>query len=223
MKYVGALLGGVITGAILFILLVYFNPLIKAKTVSPITAADNRKFDLVYSGTPGESILWTESGETNVSLRPPLVKTLSEPAIRETKLLVSMLQNSRGKIVGLGIKYETAAQETGFLNGVYPFNSTWHIWLLQRGGLMIEQKENHWSLFRDVVLPAKMSSSNSWRGGWYGILTSGPRQTGAAKVTGGSGNLAGLEGDAVEAINARAYSADTGPVAVEGRLTVSLD
>lgn len=222
MKYVGAFIAGLIAGAILFVLLVYFNPLIRVKTVSPITATDSSRFELVYSATPTESILWTESGSSNVEARPPMVKNLSEPAIQDTKLFVSLLQNSRGKVIGVGVKYETVAEETGFLNGIYPVNSTWHIWLLQRGGLMIDQKENHWLLYRDVVLPARMASSDSWRGTWQGIITIGPKITGVARIVGGSGNLAGLGGDAVESIGARAYSAETGPIAMVGRLSIAL-
>ncbi|MBT8085542.1 MAG: hypothetical protein HKN35_12545 [Woeseia sp.] len=222
MKYVGALLAGILAGIVLFVLLVYFNPLIKARTVSPIAVTDSRQFELVYTATPDDSILWADNGEVNARLRPPMVAKLVEPAINETKLLVTMLRNSRGKSVGVGIKFETVAEETGVLNGIYPVNSTWHMWLLDRGGMLIDQKENQWSLLRDVVLPAHIGSGDSWQGSWYGILTNGPQSLGTAAVSGGSGSLAGAVGAAIESISARAYSTIRGPVAMEGRITVSL-
>lgn len=222
MRYLVALLAGIVTGAALFALLLYFNPLIKVKTLSPIAVGSNSQFELSYGATPLESILWTDAGESNVRPRPPLVKELEEATIRNTRVIVTLLQSSRGAAAGVGVKFATPAEETGLLNGVYPVNSTWHIWLLQRGGLMIDQRENDWTLLRDVVLPAHLSSADSWRGSWYGILTSGPNASSAAQVFGGSGNLAGTNGEAVESINAKAYSAETGPAAMQGRLTISM-
>lgn len=221
MKYLVALLAGIATGAALFALLLYFNPLIKVQTLSPIAVSSNQ-FELTYGATPMQSILWTDAGSSNVRPRPPLVKELKEKTIANTRVVVTELRNSRGAPAGVGVKFTNPAEETGLLNGVYPVNSTWHVWLLQRGGLMIDQRANHWTLLRDVVLPAHLSSTDSWRGSWYGILTSGPNANGTARVLGGSGNLAGLSGEAVEAINAKAYSAETGPAEMQGRLTISL-
>lgn len=222
MKYLVALLAGIATGAVLFAALLYFNPLIKVKTLSPIAVSNNNQFELSYEATPLESILWTDAGTSNVRPRPPLVKELEEATIKDTRVVVTLLQSSRGEAAGVGVKFATPAEDTGLLNGIYPVNSTWHIWLLRRGGLMIYQRENDWTLLRDVVLPAHLSSADSWRGSWYGILTSGPSDSSAAKVFGGSGNLAGINGEAVEAINAKAYSAETGPAAMQGRLTISM-
>ncbi|MGB5246434.1 MAG: hypothetical protein WBN34_07785 [Woeseia sp.] len=222
MKYLIAILAGIATGAALFALLLYFNPLIKVQTLSPIAVSNNNQFELSYEATPLESILWTDNGETNVRPRPPLVKELEEATIRNTRVIVTMLRSSRGGPAGVGVRFATPAEETGLLNGVYPVNSTWHIWLLQRGGLMIDQRENVWTLLRDVVLPAHMSSADSWRGSWYGILTSGPNADGTGIVLGGSGKLAGADGEAVEAMNAKAYSAETGPASMQGRLTLSM-
>lgn len=222
MKHLIALVAGIVVGASLFVILLYVNPLIKVKTLSPIAATGDGQFELSYAATPIESILWTDNGESHVRPRPPLVRELQEATIEDTQIVVTLLRSSRGAPAGVGVKYQTTAEETGLLNGVYPVNSTWHIWLLQRGGLMIDQHENQWGLYRDVVLPAHLSSADSWRGSWYGIMTDGPSALGLARVFGGSGGLAGADGEAVEAINAKAYSAETGPVSMEGRLTISM-
>lgn len=222
MKYFLALLAGIATGAAMFAVLMYVNPLIKVKNLSPIAVATTSQFELSYEATPMESILWTDDGQSSVRPRPPLVQELFEKTIQDTRVVVTLLRSSRNDAAGVGVKFQAAAEESGVLNGIYPVNSSWHIWLLQRGGLMIDQRENHWTLLRDVVVPAHLSSADSWRGSWYGILTSGPEALDVAKVYGGSGYLAGQDGEAVEAINAKAYSAETGPASMQGRLTISM-
>ena len=75
---------------------------------------------------------------------------------------------------------------------------------------------------RDIVIPAQWAASKNWKGQWRQNLTSGPGVLGTASVAGGSGTFSGLESDAVEAYAARAYSAKTGPVAVDGELAIEL-
>ena len=41
-------------------------------------------------------------------------------------------------------------------------------------------------------------------------------------VSGGSGRFAGMSSEAVEALTARAYSAELGPVSMNGNLTLTL-
>jgi hypothetical protein len=101
-------------------------------------------------------------------------------------------------------------------------DSFWHIWLPARGSLVIEQTENRWSWLHDVVVPAYWSSGDNWRGNWYGVTTVGPGALGTGRLVGGSGSFSGKHGESVEAIKAKAYSAEVGPVAVDGSLTITL-
>ncbi len=223
MKYILALLGGIATGAALFALLLYLNPLASRTIMSPLAVTSSpRQMEFSFPVAPNEAIAATGSTLWGDPTWPPQLQTLWEPTVRDTSVLVSLLRNSRGQLAGLGVKFSTVAEETGLLNGVYPVSSAWHLWLLGRGGLMIDQSENHWLLLRDVLLPAWLSSADSWRGSWYGILTNGPNAIGTGRVIGGSGTLAGATGESVEAVNARAYSIAQGPVSMEGRLTVAL-
>ena len=50
----------------------------------------------------------------------------------------------------------------------------------------------------------------------------GPGDIGTAAVSGGTGEFAGLESEAVEAVSASAYSVSQGPVSMEGRLNIDL-
>jgi hypothetical protein len=72
------------------------------------------------------------------------------------------------------------------------------------------------------VIPARWSSGNSWRGSFHRIMTSGPGSLGTARVTGGSGIFADQTSESVESLTARGYSADTGPVSMDGSLTVAV-
>ena len=99
MKYLFALLGGILTGGLLFVLGLYHNPFSGQPSVSPLAVTDDRVMDLSYSAVPAESILYTDHGESPVKPMPDRVSELWEPAVADTRILVTSLQDSRG---GLG-------------------------------------------------------------------------------------------------------------------------
>ena len=75
-------------------------------------------------------------------------------------------------------------------------SSVWHVYLPGQGTFMIDQTENYWSYICEVVVPARMSSGDNWRGAFHGVMTSGPGALGTARVTGGSGLYRNLESEA---------------------------
>ena len=75
---------------------------------------------------------------------------------------------------------------------------------------------------RDILIPARLSAGDSWRGTFHRIMTSGPGSLGTARVTGGSGLFGGRTSESVESLTARGYSVQSGPVAMEGSLAVVL-
>lgn len=220
MKYLVALLLGIATGAALFAGLLYMNPFAIAPSISPLTVASDKLLELTYSPAPGQALAFVNDGQSRVPSYPPRIQSLWEPTIENTRVLVTALNNSRGMPVGVGVKFSTTAEEPGLLNAEVPVNSAWHLWLGGRGGLFIEQTENLYFYLRDIVVPARTGSGGAWSGSWFGILTSGPNSLATARVSGGSGTFAGVEGEAVESLNARAYSADSGPVTMDARLTI---
>ena len=74
----------------------------------------------------------------------------------------------------------------------------------------------------DIVVPAHWNSGDSWRGNWLGTVTSGPGALGTARMYGGSGIFRSVEAEAIETLSAKAYSAEYGPVAIDGQLTVEI-
>ena len=222
MKYLVSLVIGMLLGATLFAAGMYFNPFAERQTVSPLAMSDDEHLDLAYTAVPGETILYTDNGESIISTHPDRVAELWEPAIVDTRIAVNLLTDSRGEAMGLGIKFSTDSEQTRLISSQALVNSVWHIYLPGQGTLLVYQVENYWSYLREVVVPARWSSGDNWRGSWLSNITAGPGALGTAWVAGGSGQFLDLNSEAVEALSAKAYSVEQGPVAMTGELSVEI-
>ncbi len=222
MKYLISMSVGMLIGILLFVLGFYYNPFVGNPSVSPLAVSDLEMVELSYSLVAGDSIVFTNDGESRVQPHPSKVQQLWEPTVESTRGFVTILTDSRGKPAGLGVKFSSDAEETALINGEALVHSVWHIYLQDRGTIFVDQTENFWPYVREIVIPARLSSGDTWRGTWYGILSAGPGALGTARVTGNTGVLSGVESEAVESITAKAYSAVTGPVGMTGNLTIAL-
>lgn len=222
MKYVIALVAGMLCGAVIFALGLYLNPFAGNATVSPLAVAKGRIVDLSFSAVPDSGLLYTDNGDSIIDRHPERVALLWEPAIAGSRLFVTMLENSRGDIAGVAIKLLSKSERTSLIRGKALAESIWHVYMPGEGTLLIDQTENYWSYIRDVVIPARRSSADSWRGSFHRITTQGPGALGTARVTGGSGSFAGMTSEAVESLTATSYSAATGPAAMRGSLTIAI-
>jgi hypothetical protein len=221
MKYVASLVAGILVGSVLFLLLLYHNPFSDTHNVSPLAVSDVPLVAISYSAVPSEAIAWVDNGETRIEPRPSGIADLWEPTIARTRILVTEFTD-KGAPVGIGVKFSSDSESTRLLYAQALVDSAWHIYLPDSGSLFIGQRENLWPYLRNIVLPARWNSADSWRGTWFGITTSGPRALGTGTVAGGSGRYSGVTSEAVEALSARAYSAAQGPVAMTGTLTVAV-
>ena len=222
MKYLISMSVGMLIGIVLFVLGFYYNPFVGSPVVSPLAVSDLELVELSYSLVASDSIVFTNDGESHVKPHPSKVLQLWEPTVSQTRGLVTILTDSRGEPAGLGVKFSSDSEETALMNGEVLVDSVWHIYLQDRGTIFIDQTENFWPYVREIVIPARLSSGDNWRGSWYGILSTGPGALGTARVTGNTGVLSGVESEAIESITARAYSAVTGPVGMTGNLTIAL-
>ena len=222
MKYLLSLLLGVVTGVSLFLALLYFNPFAGRTEISPLAVSDQKLLNLRYDVVADKTLLYTNDGESLVAPYPPKVEEIWEPTVRDSWVMVVELTDASGDAVGVGVKFSSESDATRLLNAEVLVDSAWHIYLPGRGSLFVEQRENYWSYIRDIVIPARWSSGDSWRGAWLGIMTTGPNQIGTGRVWGGHGEFAGGESESVEPLQATAYSAVTGPAAMTGSLTVSV-
>lgn len=222
MKYIISLLIGMLFGAFLFVAGMFFNPFAEQVTVSPLAVSDDEHLDLTFTSVPGESILYTNNGESIINTHPDRVAELWEPAVVDTRVAVILLNDSRGQPAGLGIKFSSDSEQTALINSQALVNSAWHIYLPGEGTMLVDQIENYWAYLREIVVPARWSSGDNWKGSFFRIMTQGPGALGTARVSGGTGNFSGMRSEAVETLTARAYSAIEGPVSMNGSLTITL-
>lgn len=222
MKYVVALLLGLLFGAALFAVGLLLNPLIAETRLSPLSVTDAETISLSYSVVPAENILFTNDGESLQSPYPPKTPQLWEASIRETSAMVAVMNDARGAPAGIGVKLSSRSESTALLEGNAIVDSVWYIYLPAHGSLFIGQNENYWGFLREVYFPAWRGKANTWRGTWMSDMTSGPGVLGTADVHGNSGRLRGLNMEAVESLSVRAFSSDRGFVSADGRLTIAL-
>jgi hypothetical protein len=220
MKYVISLLLGALLGASLFSLALYYNPFAAQSTISPLSITQDRVINLSYSAVASDAILYTDDGESIIATHPDRVADLWELAIIDTRIFVTTLRSARGEVVGIGFKISSDSEQTSLINAKAEVNSVWHVYLPGQGTFLVDQSENYWSYIHDIVIPARWSSGDNWKGSFHKIMTSGPGALGIARVTGGSGEFAGQSTEAVESLTASAYSALEGPVSMNGNLTV---
>ncbi len=222
MKYVIALLLGIVAGVVLFVATLYYNPFSGKQTVSPLAVGSQQILSLSYTGVPSEAVLFTNNGESVVQPHPKDAAQLWEATVRNTRVAVVELSTSRGEPAGIGIKFSSDSESTRILHSQAVVDSAWHIVLPDRGTLFVNQQENYWPYIRDIIVSARWNSADSWRGAWSRVMTMGPNALGTGRVVGGNGEFAGIESEAVESLSATAYSAQIGPVALDGNLTISL-
>jgi len=222
MKYLISFVIGLLLGAAALVVALYFNPFLAKPGISPLAVSDDRVFELSYSAVPADTLLYTNDGNSNIRPHPDRVAELWEPAVADTTATVTMLEDARGNVAGLGIKFMSASESTSLLDGQAIANSVWHVYLPREGTFMIDQTENYWTYLRDVVIPARWNSADSWRGTYRELMTNGPGSLGTARLVGGSGRFEGLVSESVESLTARAYSASAGPVSVVGSLAIAI-
>ena len=209
-------------GAVVFLGVLYLNPLTTQQRLSPITVTDNDVVNLGYSAAAEDMLVYTNDGESRVDPHPAKVLQLWEAPIRKTRAIATVLTDSRGQAAGIGVKFSSDSEKTNILKGKAIVDSVWHIYMPERGSLFVAQSENFWGYLREVVIPAYWNSADSWRGIWRGNVTAGPGALGTASVAGGSGEFAGLKSEGVEALSAKAYSVELGPVAIDGELSIEI-
>ncbi|MGI9219749.1 MAG: hypothetical protein ACR2QS_01775 [Woeseiaceae bacterium] len=221
-KKAALLAAGMVFGLFLVAIAVVYNPFVKTHGLSPLTVTENEVVHLTYSAAAQDTIVLTNNGESQMAPNPPKVLQLWEPTVRDTTATLNVLEDSRGRTVGIGVKFSSDSEMTNISTGRAIVDSVWHIYLPGRGSVFIQQTENYWSYIRDIVLPAYRSSGDNWRGNWLKNITDGPGPLGTGWAAGGSGVFAGIDSAAVEALSAKAYTVDLGPVAMTGELSIEI-
>jgi hypothetical protein len=221
-RHILAMLAGIFFGLVIVAVAVFYNPFVGKQGLSPLAVTDNEIMQLGYSIAAADALVYTNNGESRVRPHPPRVAQLWEPTISSTTATVNVLEDGRGRTAGIGVKFSSRSEASSILDGEALVDSVWHIYLPERGSLFVAQTENYWGYIHDIVFPAHRSAGDNWRGVWHGNITAGPGAQGLGAVAGGSGKFAGIDATAVEALSAKAYTVDQGPVAITGELTIEL-
>ena len=222
MKFLIALLVGLLVGAALFVLAMIYNPFVTERGISPLAVSKSEIVALNFSAVPSDAIVFTNDGESQLKPHPAKVQQLWEAPIRKTQAMATIMHDARNQTAGIGVKFSSLSERTRLLQGDALVDSVWLVYLPGRGSLFIEQSENYWTFLREVGWPAYRNGANNWKGDWIGDLTAGPGALGTALVTGGTGMFRGLTMEGVETLSAQAYSADDGPLSANGRLLIEL-
>ena len=96
------------------------------------------------------------------------------------------------------------------------------MYLPTQGSFFVEQTENYWHYWREVVVPAYRSSGDAWSGTWLGNTTAGPGALGTSKISGGTGIFAGREMLGVESLAIKTWRVEGGALSAEGQLLIEL-
>ena len=241
MRYIIALVLGLITGVIIFVAGLTYNPFLADRRLSPLSVTNEEVITLSFSNVPNQSIVYTNNGESLQQSRlaralrlwkapirstsapyPAKVLQLWEAPIRDTEAMVTVMRDARGQTAGLGVKISSDSEKSRLLFGETIADSVWYVFLPEQGAFFIEQTENYWPFVREIAIPAWRSSANNWRGSWIGDMTAGPRALGTAAVSIRSGRAEGAQMNGVESLSVRAYSVDSGLVGAEGRLIIEI-
>jgi len=221
-RYFLSLLAGILMGLGLIFGYLYFNPMSTSNTLSPLSVTGNEVIRLNYSAVAEDALIYTNNGESQIAPHPAGVQQLWEVPVRLTTAMVTVLTDSRGEVAGVGVKFSSHSEKTDILNAEVIVDSVWHVYLPARGSVFMEQSENYWGYIRDIVVPARWSSGDNWRGSWLGNITAGPGALGTAAVAGGSGQFQYMITEGVESLSAKAYSVEHGPVAMTGELAIEI-
>ena len=221
-RYLLPLLAGILMGFVLMFGYLYYNPMSAANNLSPLSVTENEVVRLNYSAVAQDALIYTNNGESQIAPHPAKVQQLWEAPINLTTAMVTVLSDSRGQIAGIGVKFSSRSENTRILTGEVLMDSVWHVYLPARGSVFMEQSENYWNYIRDIVVPARWSSGDNWRGSWLGSITAGPGALGTSAVTGGSGQFEFMITEGVELFSAKAYSVEHGPVAMSGELAIEI-
>lgn len=222
MKYVVALVVGLLFGALVFVVGLIYNPFVSKQNLSPVTVTSLQTITLSFSGTATDSIVLTNNGESETTPYPEKVLQLWERPIRQSTVMVTVLRDGLNRTAGIGVKISSLSEDTDLLAAKALVDSVWYMYLPGKGAYFVEQTENYWSYLRQVVLAAHRSSANVWKGNWYMDTTFGPGALRTAKVTAGSGPFEGREMLGVESLTTFVYSVNDGPVSAQGRFIIEL-
>ena len=125
MKYVLALVLGILVGVLAFAATMYFNPFSGKQVVSPLAVSSEPQLNLNFSAVPSDALAFTNNGEAMLKPHPEDMAELWESTIRNSRVAIVEINNSRGEPVGVGVKFSSNSEATRLLNSQALVDSAW--------------------------------------------------------------------------------------------------
>ena len=188
MKYLLSLIAGLVVGAALAVVALYFNPLTQ-RTGETAAAPD---WSLQYGLAPAATWLATHDERLGLPVAPSDVPLLWESGIKGSFLTALPLHDASGRFAASASRITVPSAATEFLRSGLLVDDYWLISIPGRGTLFVHAVNNDWPLLRDTLVRVDLLRRN-WRGPGAWAPTVGPGAEGA-RVVGLSGSLAGRTG-----------------------------
>ena len=206
-------LGGVILGAALLVMGLYYFPFphaTRTERILPVFEANAPKpeifrYTLSVARDSDVVSLITSGVPTIFPMIPATERVLSEPNVKDGLALINKMRDDNGNIVALATELESGHEQSRLIKGRVMTHTTWTVIVPGRGALFVYQVEDNWTLFKRFVLPGLLFNK-SWQGSWKNLNTLGPRPDGYGQVIGGTGEFAGKRGHFIEFAELRDFS-----------------
>ena len=205
MKYFWTLLAGFLTGAMLALTGLYFNPL--TETFGPLPASDDSMF--TYSSPVTSELVFAHGNRSRMPSYPSGVPNLWEDTINESALSVVELRGSDGT-AAIASRISYPSEETDLLRSGVLLTDDWVVSFPGQGSLLISAQSNWWPFLKEVLIPV-WYLGRPWPGPSEYAPTVGPANGVWALVNGATGRFAGVTGTAAERYSIQSFDEQVGP------------
>lgn len=207
-----AAIGGLLLGALTVLVGLYFFPfahLDRTERMLPQFPESALDLWLVLEGHVDGSgtVRAITQGGGPFAPSPPGIPALEEPAIRDGLALTTTVHDGHGEIIGVATELESGHPGSNLLRGRIMTHTTWSALLPGRGGIVLHQVEDNWTLATRVIGPVLLLA-RPFHGPWRNVNTVGPRADGRGQVVAGTGEFAGRSGTFIESAEMREFQPD---------------
>ncbi len=185
MRFILAMLVGVVVGAMIAGAVLFYNPMSQHSGKAPVGES-------YFYSNELEQFAMSHAGKLPIPIKPSGIQGLWESAVNGAVLTVFPLTNSDGEMIALASRVSVLAEDSDLLlRGVKTHND----WLLSfpgKGTLFIDDEESLSDLVRYGVVPVWLLRQ-PWGGSREMLATAGP-DSGSAQILGGTGEFAQATG-----------------------------
>lgn len=217
MKYLLAIVVGIVAGAALALGALYVNPLAAGQGRPPPPGS----WTFRYAYPDGGSLLLTHRGMRGLPLQPSGVPQLWERAIDDSVLNVLSLQGADGAPDAFATRFGKPSRETDLLLNGAIVDDYWLVTVPGQGSFFVHGDDNFWPLLKDMLIPRLLGKTGRAAASYE--PTVGPAAASRAVVFGVGGRFAAMRGAATESYGSIAVDEHARLQRLHGELHVGLE